>query len=95
MSNELRYILFVILTLFMLQIATESHEYGKPSNYGMDEYFIKNAQKEAAANNVVTSIVFDYRGFDTLGEATVMFTAIVGVVMLMRIENIEEGWSNG
>jgi len=50
----------------------------------MDDYFIENAQSETGANNVVTSIVFDYRGFDTLGEATVLFTAVVGIVALFR-----------
>lgn len=50
----------------------------------MDNYFIKNAQNETGANNVVTSIVFDYRGYDTLGEATVLFTAVTGVGVLFR-----------
>jgi multicomponent Na+:H+ antiporter subunit B len=34
--------------------------------------------------NVVTSIVFDYRGFDTLGEEFILFAAVVGVVLLLR-----------
>ena len=50
----------------------------------MDDYFIANAQGEAAANNVVTSIVFDYRGFDTLGEGAVLFTAVISVAALFR-----------
>lgn len=50
----------------------------------MDDYFIANAQGEAGANNVVTSVVFDYRGFDTLGEATVLFCAVVGVALMLR-----------
>ena len=50
----------------------------------MDRYFIENAQAEVAANNVVTSIVFDYRGFDTLGEATVLLAAVVGVALMLR-----------
>ena len=50
----------------------------------MDNYFIEHAQEEASANNVVTSVVFDYRGFDTLGEATVLFTAVSGVLMALR-----------
>jgi multisubunit Na+/H+ antiporter MnhB subunit len=50
----------------------------------MDRYFLENSQKEAAANNVVTAVLFDYRGFDTLGEATVLFTAVVGVAALLR-----------
>lgn len=44
------------------------------------------AVKEAGANNVVTSVVFDYRGYDTLGEATVLFTAIAGVMLLFGRE---------
>jgi len=32
----------------------------------------------------VTTIVFDYRGFDTLGESTVLFTAVVGVALMYR-----------
>ncbi|GAB6280700.1 MAG: hypothetical protein STSR0007_07940 [Thermovirga sp.] len=35
-------------------------------------------------NNVVTAIVFDYRGFDTLGEAAVLFTAVCSVLALFR-----------
>jgi len=50
----------------------------------MDDYFIENAQNETGANNVVTSVVFDYRGYDTLGEATVLFTAVTGVGLALR-----------
>ncbi|MBC7098209.1 hypothetical protein H5T52_03695 [Candidatus Bipolaricaulota bacterium] len=58
--------------------------FGRPSLAEMDAYFIQNAQAEAGANNVVTSVVFDYRGFDTLGEATVLFCAVVGVALVLR-----------
>jgi hypothetical protein len=44
------------------------------------------AVKETGANNAVTSVVFDYRGYDTLGEATVLFTAIAGIMLLFRRE---------
>jgi multicomponent Na+:H+ antiporter subunit B len=37
--------------------------------------------------NVVTSVVFDYRGFDTMGEEFILFCAVVGVVILLRGEN--------
>ena len=50
----------------------------------MDDQIIKDAQSETGANNAVTSVVFDYRGFDTLGEATVLFTAVAGVIMIFR-----------
>lgn len=52
----------------------------------MDDYIILHAQEETGSNNAVTSVVFDYRGFDTLGEATVLFAAVVGVVIVFRRE---------
>ncbi len=58
--------------------------FGEPTDTRMDDYIIKNAQNETGANNAVTSVVFDYRGFDTLGEATVLFTAVAGVVLVLR-----------
>jgi multicomponent Na+:H+ antiporter subunit B len=42
------------------------------------------------ATNVVTAIVFDYRGFDTLGEEFILFTAVLGVALLLREQDREE-----
>src|SRR5581483_2270626 len=39
------------------------------------------------ATNVVTAIVFDYRGFDTMGEEFILFASVVGVVILLRGDN--------
>ena len=39
---------------------------------------------ERQTTNVVTSIVFDYRGFDTLGEEFILFTSVMGVALLLR-----------
>jgi multicomponent Na+:H+ antiporter subunit B len=36
------------------------------------------------SSNVVTAIVFDYRGFDTMGEEFILFASVVGVVLLLR-----------
>jgi multisubunit Na+/H+ antiporter MnhB subunit len=77
-------IAFIVFFSFLVVSAVNMRPFGNPTFSEMDDYFIKNAQSEAGANNVVTSIVFDYRGFDTLGEATVLFTTIVGIVALFR-----------
>ena len=42
------------------------------------------AGKERHVTNVVASVVFDYRGFDTLGEEFILFAAVMGVAMLLR-----------
>jgi multicomponent Na+:H+ antiporter subunit B len=40
--------------------------------------------------NVVAAIVFDYRGFDTMGEEFILFAAVSGVVMLLRGDDDEQ-----
>jgi multicomponent Na+:H+ antiporter subunit B len=42
------------------------------------------AVPERHSTNVVTAIVFDYRGFDTMGEEFILFASVVGVVLLLR-----------
>jgi multicomponent Na+:H+ antiporter subunit B len=42
------------------------------------------AGTERHVTNVVSSVVFDYRGFDTLGEEFILFTAVMGVALLLR-----------
>ena len=39
---------------------------------------------ESHAVNDVTSIVFDFRGYDTMGEAFILITAVAGVTVLLR-----------
>lgn len=47
------------------------------------EYYIEHATTETNAPNMVTSIIVDYRAFDTMYETTVMFIAGVAVVMIL------------
>ena len=58
--------------------------FGKPQFSDMDDYFIRHGQEQTGANNIVTAVVFDFRGFDTLGEATVLFTAVLAVGIMFR-----------
>ena len=46
--------------------------------------YLAESIKETGVPNVVTSVLADYRGFDTLGETTVIFTAGIGVMLLLR-----------
>jgi multisubunit Na+/H+ antiporter MnhB subunit len=60
------------------------HPFGRPDKTAMDDYFLSHALSDRSAQNVVTSLVFDFRGFDTLGEAAVLFTALSSVGALFR-----------
>jgi len=46
--------------------------------------YLSDSIKETMVPNVVTSVLADYRGFDTLGETTVVFTAGIGVLLLLK-----------
>ena len=72
-----------ILLCFLVSAAVALRAFGEPTRMNMDRYFIEHGQEETGANNIVSSVVFDYRGFDTLGEATVLFSAVTAVVMLL------------
>jgi multicomponent Na+:H+ antiporter subunit B len=51
------------------------------------KYCLENTVPQTGAANVVTSVTLFYRGFDTLGEVTVLFTAALGVSILYFIED--------
>jgi multicomponent Na+:H+ antiporter subunit B len=46
--------------------------------------YLEQGPKETGVPNVVTAVLASYRGFDTLGEVVVVFTAGVGVIALLR-----------
>jgi multisubunit Na+/H+ antiporter MnhB subunit len=83
MRKELSVLILVILAVFLFIMAA-GFTFGSPLKTDMDDYFIRNGQEQIAANNIVTTVVFDYRGFDTLGESTVLFTAVIGVALIFR-----------
>jgi len=46
--------------------------------------YISHGLQDTGAANIVTSVYLDYRAYDTLGEATVLFTAILGAMAILR-----------
>jgi multicomponent Na+:H+ antiporter subunit B len=49
-------------------------------------YYLENAYKEAGVKNAVTAVLAAYRGFDTLGEAVVVYSAGVGILVVLQRE---------
>ena len=49
---------------------------------------------ESHAVNDVTSIVFDFRGYDTMGEAFILITAVAGAVVILYTKKKKEGKSD-
>ena len=74
----------IILGGLLCGMFEAAHPFGIPHNTAMDDYFLVHALSDRSAQNVVTSLVFDFRGFDTLGEAAVLFTALTAIGALFR-----------
>jgi len=56
---------------------------GEEANETVTGHYLAETKNETGAVNAVTAIVVEYRGFDTLGEVTVLFTASTGVSILL------------
>ena len=51
------------------------------------QYYLDHGAEQTGAANLVASIILDYRAYDTLGEVTVLFTAILGTITILRIRS--------
>jgi multicomponent Na+:H+ antiporter subunit B len=54
-----------------------------PASTHVSPYYIQHTIEHTATPNVVTSVLADYRGYDTLGETTVVFTAGMACLLLL------------
>jgi multicomponent Na+:H+ antiporter subunit B len=54
-------------------------------------HYLSESLKDTLVPNVVTSTLADYRGYDTLGETTVIFTAGIGVMLLLLRRRAAKG----
>jgi multicomponent Na+:H+ antiporter subunit B len=57
---------------------------GAPIHRHVVPRYLQDGPRETGVPNVVTAVLASYRGYDTLGETTVVFTAGAGVVALLR-----------
>ena len=55
-----------------------------PVNTHIGPDYLAGSLPQTGIPNVVTSVLASYRGFDTLGETTVIFTAGIGVLLLLK-----------
>lgn len=48
--------------------------------------YIEKGEEEAGARNIITGIILNYRGYDTMGETTVIFSALAAVIAILDRE---------
>ena len=70
--------------------------YQNPSEYDVDEaegisdIIVNETLDKTNALNAVSAVVFDFRGYDTMGEAFILITAISGSLVILRRAKKEE-----
>lgn len=56
----------------------------QPASLHVSPRYIEKGLTETGVPNMVTAVLADYRGYDTLFETAVIFTAGVAVLMILR-----------
>lgn len=73
-----------IMTILVLIITSA------PLNSRLTPFFAENSYIKAKGHNVVNVILVDFRGFDTMGEITVLSVAAIGVFALLNLKLHDE-----
>lgn len=77
----------IIAGALLLYSAAEFPPWGdpqQPASVHVSPRYIEKTVKETGVPNAVTSVLADYRGYDTMFETSVIFSAGVAVMMLLR-----------
>ena len=77
--------LLVLLLVFggiLLNAALMLPGFGSFRNKNVAEYYLGHGLEDTGSANLVNSVVWDYRGYDTLGEEIVLFTSVVGIFLI-------------
>ena len=83
MRKLIAFILLAVLGIGIVQPLNKI-PFGTPKTK-IGKYYVNNGVKDTGATNIVTSVVLNYRGFDTLGEVTVLFIAALGLGAVLTI----------
>ena len=89
MYNVVAVVSCVVLIGVLLYTIANLPRYGEenPRTTEVVERYIESGLEETGAVNIVAGMILDYRAFDTLGESHVLFTALICVLILLRIDS--------
>ncbi|MBU4343495.1 MAG: DUF4040 domain-containing protein [Candidatus Omnitrophica bacterium] len=77
------FVFLIVFLSFAYFCIKDLPQFGKPI-MKVSQFFLNQGLRQTGATNLVSSVVLDYRAYDTLGEATILFTAVVAVLAVMR-----------
>ena len=79
-------ILLIVILLYFFAVSIRSLDGLGKSTLRMASHYIEGAAQKTGSANLVTGVVFDFRGYDTMGEAVVLVTAVLGVLTILRLK---------
>jgi multicomponent Na+:H+ antiporter subunit B len=92
------FILTMLTGAVLINATFDMPSYGDPNapiHQHVAPRYINESGREIGVPNIVTSVLASYRGYDTLGEVTVIFTAACGVLALLGRRRRQSGQSPG
>lgn len=82
--NTLATVTFIVAFLALSYIAFKDlPKFGYPI-MKVARVYLEHGLAKTGATNIIASVILDFRAYDTLGEATILFTAVIGVLAVMR-----------
>lgn len=92
----MKYFYKIVIVLFFILFCSVAIDFpisgdsSSPTNTNVSPYYIENSYKETHIPNIVTTILADYRGFDTLFETAVILTAGIALILILTKDNIRK-----
>jgi multicomponent Na+:H+ antiporter subunit B len=82
--NTVSTLFFIGVFLFTAYFALkELPAFGSPLLIVVKKY-LEEGTRQTGAVNLVAAVILDFRAYDTLGEATVLFTSVIGIMAILR-----------
>ena len=74
---------FAVFLFFAWKALRELPRFGYPLMEVAKKY-LQEGTSATGAVNLVSAVILDFRAYDTLGEATVLFTSVIGIMAVLR-----------
>ncbi|MFC2067087.1 hydrogen gas-evolving membrane-bound hydrogenase subunit E [Chloroflexota bacterium] len=75
--------LFLAVMLYATSSLPDHGDPRAPASVHVSPFYIENSIKDTETPNIVTAVLADYRGYDTLGETVVIFAAGLACILIL------------
>jgi len=97
--KSLALISVVITGWLLLSAVGDFPDWGDPdspaNSYRLSQHFVTETFHETAVPNMVTAVLADYRGYDTMFETVVIFTAGIAIISILRVFRTDDPGAGG